>query len=78
MNYSLGKGFKKSIKYILLFFIGSVVPQLPIFQIPILDIIANSFPQIQTLTMGGIVVLLYNWFDHNWLKETEFGQWMRK
>jgi len=77
MNYSFGKGFKKAIRYIVLFFIGSIMPQLPIFDIPLLDLIAKTFPQLQTLTMGGIVVLLYNWLDHNWLKDTEFGQWIK-
>jgi len=55
MNYSYLKTFKKGIKYFILFLLGGAIMNL-----------AGIYPEVYNLTIGGLLVMLYDFLKHKW------------
>jgi len=52
MKYSISKGFIKGLKYVVLFLVAGLI--------------AGLSPDIKSLTVGGLLVMLYNALKVKW------------
>ena len=81
MEFDFGKMFKKGIKGLVLFLLASLVANIPIFNVPIIDLLQDllswfklNYPNVAGATLYALILMAFNWLDVNWLSNIKIGK----